>query len=120
MGHFLHSSLLFYLPFVLDGPVGIRNSHDHCIFCLLCPSLQINGLGGLLLDKCADYCFYNDDLAVRVYVFCVIPGFFIGNIQKRVGFFTLYSIHLLTTIIAINYELITRNPVFISQLPLCL
>lgn len=52
--------------------------------------------------------------------FALFLAFFIGNIQKRVGFFTLYSIHLLTTIIAINYELITRNPVFLSQLPFVL
>lgn len=52
--------------------------------------------------------------------FALFLAFFIGNIQNRAGFFTLYPIHLLTTIIAINYELITRNPVFISQLPFVL
>jgi two-component system sensor histidine kinase DesK len=52
--------------------------------------------------------------------FALFLAFFIGNIQKRAGFFTLYSIHLLTTIVAINYELITRNPVFLSQLPFVL
>lgn len=52
--------------------------------------------------------------------FALFLAFFIGNIQKRVAFFTLYTIHLLTTIVAINYELITRNPVFLSQLPFVL
>ncbi|ASA21118.1 sensor histidine kinase [Paenibacillus donghaensis] len=52
--------------------------------------------------------------------FSLFLAFFIGNIQNRAGFFTLYSIHLTTTIIAINYELITRNPVFINQLPFVL
>lgn len=52
--------------------------------------------------------------------FALFLAFFIGNIQKRAAFFTLYSIHLLTTIVAINYELITRNPVFLSQLPFVL
>ncbi|MBW4083363.1 sensor histidine kinase [Paenibacillus sp. S150] len=52
--------------------------------------------------------------------FALFIAFFIGNIQKRAGFFVLYSIHLLTTIVAINYELISRNPVFISQLPFVL
>lgn len=52
--------------------------------------------------------------------FALFIAFFIGNIQRRVGFFTMYSIHLLTTIVAINYELISRNPVFISQLPFVL
>ncbi|MFD2410422.1 sensor histidine kinase [Paenibacillus rhizoplanae] len=52
--------------------------------------------------------------------FALFLAFFIGNIQKRTAFFTLYPIHLLTTIVAINYELIMRNPVFLSQLPFVL
>jgi two-component system sensor histidine kinase DesK len=52
--------------------------------------------------------------------FALFLAFFIGNIQSKAGFFTMYTIHLLTTIVAINYELITRNPVFISQLPFVL
>ncbi|WP_151734981.1 sensor histidine kinase ['Paenibacillus yunnanensis' Narsing Rao et al. 2020] len=52
--------------------------------------------------------------------FALFLAFFIGNLQNRIAFFTLYTIHLLTTIVAINYELITRNPVFISQLPFVL
>jgi two-component system sensor histidine kinase DesK len=52
--------------------------------------------------------------------FALFLAFFIGNIQKRVGFFTLYSIHLLTTIVTINYELLSRNPVFINQIPFVL
>ncbi|SET34797.1 sensor histidine kinase [Paenibacillus sp. NFR01] len=52
--------------------------------------------------------------------FALFLAFFIGNMRNRIGFFTLYTIHLLTTIVAINYELITRNQVFISQLPFVL
>lgn len=52
--------------------------------------------------------------------FALFLAFFIGNIQKRAAFFTLYPIHLLTTIVSINYELIMRNPVFLSQLPFVL
>ncbi|SDE46101.1 two-component system, NarL family, sensor histidine kinase DesK [Paenibacillus sp. UNCCL117] len=51
--------------------------------------------------------------------FALFLAFFIGNIQHRVGFFTLYSIHLVTTIVAVNVGFITQkaNPVFITQLP---
>ncbi|WP_238649879.1 sensor histidine kinase [Paenibacillus piscarius] len=52
--------------------------------------------------------------------FALFLAFFIGNIQKRAAFFTLYPIHLLTTIVSINYELIMRNPVFLEQLPFVL
>ena len=52
--------------------------------------------------------------------FALFLAFFIGNIQNRIGFFTLYSIHLVSTIVTINYGLLSRNPVFISQLPFVL
>jgi two-component system sensor histidine kinase DesK len=52
--------------------------------------------------------------------FALFLAFFIGNIQNRVGFFTLYTVHLLTTIAAINFGFVTQNPIFLSQLPFVL
>lgn len=52
--------------------------------------------------------------------FALFLAFFIGNIQNRIGFFTLYSIHLVSTLVTINYGLLSRDPVFISQLPFVL
>jgi len=52
--------------------------------------------------------------------FSLFLAFFIGNIQNRAGFFTLYTIHLLTTIAAINYGFVTRDPMIITQLPFVL
>ncbi|MGF7048125.1 two-component system sensor histidine kinase DesK [Paenibacillus sp. DS2015] len=52
--------------------------------------------------------------------FSLFLAFFIGNIQNRAGFLTLYIIHLVTTIVTINYGFITRNPVVITQLPFVL
>ncbi|WP_282559207.1 sensor histidine kinase [Paenibacillus sedimenti] len=49
--------------------------------------------------------------------FSLFLAFFIGNIQNRIGFFTLYAIHLISTFVAINVGFATKNPVFISQLP---
>ncbi|WP_422659999.1 sensor histidine kinase [Paenibacillus sp. EC2-1] len=49
--------------------------------------------------------------------FSLFLAFFIGNIKSRVGFFTLYSIHLITTVITINYGFISKTPWFITQLP---
>ncbi|WP_281884950.1 sensor histidine kinase [Paenibacillus sp. YYML68] len=49
--------------------------------------------------------------------FSLFLAFFIGNIQNRIGFFTLYTIHLLSTFATINYGFATQNPVFITQLP---
>lgn len=52
--------------------------------------------------------------------FSLFLAFFIGNIQNRAGFFTLYSIHLVTTFAAINYGFATLAPIFISQFPFIL
>lgn len=52
--------------------------------------------------------------------FALFLAFFIGNIQHRIGFFTLYSIHLVSTIATINFGFVTKNPVLISQLPFVL
>ncbi|MBT2765474.1 sensor histidine kinase [Paenibacillus sp. ISL-20] len=52
--------------------------------------------------------------------FSLFLAFFIGNIKNKAGFITLYTIHLVTTIITVNYGLLTRNPFFITQLPFML
>jgi two-component system sensor histidine kinase DesK len=50
--------------------------------------------------------------------FALFLAFFVGNIQNRIGFFTLYSIHVLSTILIINYGIvIQKSSVFITQLP---
>jgi two-component system sensor histidine kinase DesK len=52
--------------------------------------------------------------------FSLFLAFFIGNIQHRIGFITLYTIHLITTITTINFGFVTRDPIMITQLPFVL
>jgi two-component system sensor histidine kinase DesK len=52
--------------------------------------------------------------------FSLFLAFFIGSIQNRAGFFTLYTVHLVTTFAAINYGFATQIPVFITQFPFIL
>lgn len=52
--------------------------------------------------------------------FAIFLAFFIGNIKKRIGFITLYTIHLVSTIITINFGLVSQNAVMIKQLPFVL
>ncbi|PWW02378.1 two-component system sensor histidine kinase DesK [Paenibacillus cellulosilyticus] len=49
--------------------------------------------------------------------FSLLLTFVIGNIVSKKGFITLYVIHLTITIIIIDYAIIVKNPVVISQLP---
>lgn len=49
--------------------------------------------------------------------FSLFLAFFIGHLKNRIAFFTLYSIHLVSTFATINYGFVTQNPFFITQLP---
>lgn len=52
--------------------------------------------------------------------FSLFLAFFIGHLKNRVAFFTLYIIHLFSTIFTINYGFVAKNPVIITQLPFVL
>lgn len=52
--------------------------------------------------------------------FSLFLAFFIGNIQHRVLFFTMYAIHLISTVAVVNVAFVTRDPLFLSQLPFIL
>lgn len=49
--------------------------------------------------------------------FAIFLALFIGNIQNKAGFITLYCIHLVTTFIGINYGFVAQIPLFITQFP---
>ncbi|WP_028544432.1 sensor histidine kinase [Paenibacillus taiwanensis] len=52
--------------------------------------------------------------------FSLFLAFFIGNIQNWIGFITLYTIHLVTTVVTINVGFVTKNALLITQLPFVL
>ncbi|KKO54111.1 sensor histidine kinase [Paenibacillus sp. DMB20] len=52
--------------------------------------------------------------------FSLFLAFFIGNIKNKAGFITLYSIHLVTTVVTVNYGFVSKFPWFITQLPFVL
>lgn len=49
--------------------------------------------------------------------FSLFLAFFIGTMKSKAGFITLYCIHLVTTIVTINYGLVAQNPIYFDQLP---
>ncbi len=49
--------------------------------------------------------------------FALFLAFFIGNIQSKAGFFTLYVVHLVTTIIAVSVSFFTQSELFYTQFP---
>ena len=54
------------------------------------------------------------------FYFSLFLAFFIGNIRNKVGFFTLYSINLVSVIVTINIGFLTKNPIFFTQSPFIL
>lgn len=49
--------------------------------------------------------------------FALFLTFFIGNIQNKAGFITLYIVHLVTTIAAVIAGFFIQNQIFYSQVP---
>lgn len=52
--------------------------------------------------------------------FSLFLAFFIGNIQNKNGFVTLYTIHLVSTIATLNFGFVTQTSQFMKQLPFVL
>ncbi len=55
-----------------------------------------------------------------MFIFQFFLAFYIGNIQNRIGFFVLYSIHLFSTFATINYGFVSRNQLLFTQFPFIL
>ncbi|WP_156290094.1 sensor histidine kinase [Oceanobacillus salinisoli] len=49
--------------------------------------------------------------------FALFLAFFIGNIQHKAGFITLYVVHLVTTIAAVSVGFVLQTPLFFPQMP---
>jgi two-component system, NarL family, sensor histidine kinase DesK len=49
--------------------------------------------------------------------FAFFLAYFIGNIKDRAAFITLYIIHLISTTISINYNIVVHEELFLKQLP---
>ncbi|MED4583262.1 sensor histidine kinase [Brevibacillus choshinensis] len=52
--------------------------------------------------------------------FSLFLAFFIGHIQNKIGFFTLYTVHLISTVVTINLGFLSKNAEFFRQLPFVL
>lgn len=49
--------------------------------------------------------------------FAFFLAYFIGNIKDRIAFISLYIIHLISTTVSINYNIVIQEPLFLKQLP---
>jgi two-component system, NarL family, sensor histidine kinase DesK len=49
--------------------------------------------------------------------FAFFLAYFIGNIKDRIAFITLYFVHLISTSVSINYNIVLHEELFLKQLP---
>ncbi|ASK61926.1 sensor histidine kinase [Virgibacillus phasianinus] len=49
--------------------------------------------------------------------FSLFLAFYIGNLQNKVGFITLYVVHLVTTLAAVSIGFISQSEAFLMQIP---
>lgn len=52
--------------------------------------------------------------------FAFFLAFFIGNIQNKAGFITLYTVHIVTSLVTVNLGFILQDKFFITQTPFIL
>jgi two-component system sensor histidine kinase DesK len=52
--------------------------------------------------------------------FSFFLAFFIGNIQNKAGFITLYIVHIVTSVITVNIGFVLQNKFFLTQAPFIL
>ncbi|WP_211747066.1 sensor histidine kinase [Paenibacillus sp. Marseille-Q4541] len=87
-----------------------------------------SNLLGLVMKGWPVYIWYGVQMAISILMalifgfvyFSLFLAFFIGTIQNKAGFITLYTIHLVSTFATINYSLASVNLIVIKQLPFVL
>lgn len=116
----------FILPFYFI--IG-SSSKGYIVFGVLMIMLFFaSNLLGLVMKGWPVYIWYGFQIAISILMalifgfvyFSLFLAFFIGTIQNKAGFITLYTIHLVSTFATINYLLASANLVVITQLPFVL
>lgn len=114
--------LPFYFIFRSSSPYEIASGIAMIILFFICYVLSFVSRGWLVYFWTGVQVLISIAMTLLFgYVyFSLFLAFFIGNIQNRVAFFTLYSIHLVSTFVTINVGFVKQTSVFITQLPFVL
>jgi two-component system, NarL family, sensor histidine kinase DesK len=111
--------LPFYFVFHPSSPYLVVSGIAMIVLFFICYVLSLISKGWLV------YFWTSVQIAISIamsllfgYVyFSLFLAFFIGNMRNRAAFFTLYTIHLISTFATINYGFVTKNPLLITQMP---
>lgn len=114
--------LPFYFIFRSSSPYQVLSGVIMIILFFICYRLSFVSKGWLV------YFWTSVQIVISIamtflfsYVyFSIFLAVFIGNIKSRGGFFTLYTIHIVTTFVAVNYGFAVANSLFFKQFPFIL
>lgn len=132
--HILHKStglspyiwvVLYILPFYFVFPAS---TYQIVLGCIMIVAFFISYVLSFLTKGWQVYFWISVQILISIWMtllfgyvyFSLFAAFFIGNIKNKAGFITLYTIHLVSAIAAINYGFVSQNPIFITQLPFVL
>ncbi|MFB9275012.1 sensor histidine kinase [Cohnella cellulosilytica] len=114
--------LPFYFIFRSSSNVEIASGILMIVLFFICYRLTLNAKGWPV------YVGTGVQIAVSIAMtllfsyayFAFFLAFFIGNVQNKAGFITLYTIHIATSLIAVNVGFIMQDKFFITQTPFIL
>lgn len=120
LDHFLYPPFLFHFQIFIYVGDCFWNRHDHFVFHFIWPFIRFKGMARIRLDCDTNSHIHIHDHIFQLHLLFTFLAFFIGNVQNKVGFFVLYSIQLLATIVSVNIGFIMKDPTFFSQFPFML
>lgn len=114
--------LPFYFIFRSSAPVQVAFGIAMVILFFVCYLLSFVSKGRLVYFWTSVQIVISTAMGVLFgYIyFSLFLAFFIGNLRSRAAFYTLYTVHLVSTLAAVNYGFAAQDPDFIKQLPFVL
>ncbi|WP_239616695.1 sensor histidine kinase [Cohnella mopanensis] len=118
----MFSILPFYFIFRASTDIEIVSGILMIILFFLCYRLTLNSKGWPV------YVGTSVQIAISIAMtlifgytyFAFFLAFFIGNIQNKAGFITLYTIHIVSSFITVNLGFILQDKFFVTQTPFIL
>lgn len=114
--------LPFYFIFRASTDIEIVSGITMIILFFVCYRLTLNAKGWPV------YVGTSIQIAISIAMtllfnyayFAFFLAFFIGNIQNKAGFITLYTVHVVTSFVAVNLGFIMQDKFYITQTPFIL
>ncbi len=118
----MFSILPFYFIFRASTDIEIASGILMIVLFFFCYRLTLNAKGWVVYVGTSVQILISIAMTLlfNYAYFAFFLAFFIGNIQNRAGFITLYTVHVATSFITVNLGFIKQDKFFITQTPFIL